>query len=160
TCSPWPAAWCARAASHPRHAARSGYGARRRARTPRPRRTRCPGAGRAPAAPMSWCSSGPTAVPLPRVSVEEPQREAVDAESVHVLDGEHREVLALGLLGVGAVGHRDLCDVAALRDAPEDLEHQPRDRVVVLVVGELDAGQVLDLVGPQQAGEAPGPVRA
>ena len=40
----------------------------------------------------------------------------------------------------------------------EDLEHQPGDGVVVLVVGQLDAGQVLDLVGPQQARQRPGAV--
>ena len=43
---------------------------------------------------------------------------------------------------------------------PSDPQHQAGDRVVVLVVGQRDPGQVLDLVGAQQAGERPAAVAA
>ena len=92
--------------------------------------------------------------------VEQAQREPVDAQPVHVLDGEHRELLRAGSSGVGAVGDRHLGDVAALGHPAEHLQHQPGDGVVVLVVGQLDAGEVLDLVGAQQPGERPGAVAA
>ena len=71
-----------------------------------------------------------------------------------------RELLALGLVGVGAVGHRHLGDVAALGHPAEHLEHETGDGVVVLVVGQLDAGQVLDLVGAQQPRQRPRAVGA
>ena len=73
-----------------------------------------------------------------------------------VSDGE----LLARLLGVGPVGHRDLGDVADARDPAEHLQHQAGDGVVVLVLGQLDAGEVLDLVGPQQARERPAAVAA
>ncbi len=72
-------------------------------------------------------------------------------QAVHVLDGEDGEPLALGLVGVGAVGHRDLGHVATGRHPAEHLEHEAGDGVVVLVLGQRDPGQVLDLVGAQQA---------
>ena len=53
--------------------------------------------------------------PRPSAPSSSAQREPVDAQAVHVLDGEHRELLPLGLVGVGAVGDRDLGDVTARR---------------------------------------------
>ena len=57
-------------------------------------------------------------------------------------------------------GHRHLDAVAGVRDLAEPLHDEAADGVVVLVVGQLDAGGVLDLVGAQQAREAPGAVAA
>ena len=63
-----------------------------------------------------------------------------------------------GSSGSRAVGHRDLGDVAGLGHPAEHLEHEAGDGVVVLVLGQLDPGEVLDLVGTQQPGERPAAV--
>ena len=90
---------------------------------------------------------------------DETQVDAVDPQAVHPLDGQGHQPLAR-LVGVGAVGHRDLDAVARLGDLAELAHDQAGDGVVVLVVGQLDVGGVLDLVGAQQAGERPAAVAA
>ena len=65
-----------------------------------------------------------------------------------------------GSWGSRAVGHGDLDPVPGLRDLAELAHDEAGDGVVVLVVGQLDVGRVLDLVGAQQPGEGPAPVAA
>ena len=63
-----------------------------------------------------------------------------------------------GSSGSVRVGYGDLDPVPGHGDLAELAHHQPADRVVVLVIGQLDAGGVLDLVGAEQPGEAPAAV--
>ena len=87
------------------------------------------------------CSSTRPSGPVGRRSSDAAGATPVDAQAVHVLDGQDRELLARLVVGVGAVGHRHLGHVAGSRDPAELAEDQAGDGVVVLVLGQLDAGR-------------------
>ena len=71
-------------------------------------------------------------------SVRSGQAHPVDPQAVHVLDAEHRGLLRrlLVVVVVELHGQRHLGDVAGQRDPAELAQHQPRDGVVVLVLGQ------------------------
>ena len=101
TCSPSRAGWCGRSASPARRGARSGYDVRRPGRTPRRRRTRCRAGAGARRADRGRRSLHSAASWRP-VGLEQPEGEPVDAQPVHVLDGERRPGCSRGsVVGVG-----------------------------------------------------------
>ena len=140
-------------------AARSGCGGRRPARTRRPRRRRCRAAaagrrgGRCRRSRVVLLRASSSLVGRARRARRRPT--PVDAQAVHLLDGQDREPLARARRGRSVSGTGTSARSPASGIRPSTLQHQAGDGVVVLVLGQLDAGEVLDLVGAQQPRERP-----
>ena len=144
-----------------RRAARSGYGARRRGRTPRPTKNALPSSSRMPEQrPRSGCSC----LPHPRLgrsSDGSSSRRSVSRSMRRpsmCSTREHGELLTAPRRrrrGSTTGQRRPRPRRRARGTRPSTLDQQAGDGVVVLVLGQLEPGRVLDLVGAEQAGDDP-----
>ena len=139
-----------------------GSAARRPGRTRRRRRTRCRAAARrASRRAVTLFTSGPRSVgrsqPRPRAAAATAGRSAGRPSASTVRTASCRRASAVPS-GSRRSGTRTSATSPTSGTRPSTLQHQAGDGVVVLVVGQLDAGQVLHLVGTQQAGERPAAV--